>query len=141
MAYNNDRREKMFREFLHKDIEYKERNKLKYFKNIQKEVCQKASLKPSDFHFLLWAYDLKFFTIRHAGKELSLSERAIGNNIIGPLSRKRYIFKYIDKLSPSQKYEDHLFREETKYNYRVRYAMTQRSRRIIEDFYERVGIM
>ena len=120
MSFTTDRRDKMFREFLYKDSEYKERNKLKHFKRIRTEAAQKAKLKPSELDFLIWAYDLKFFTVRHAAGELNMGERSLGNNIIMFLSRKKLVYKYIDRLSPSSKYEDHLFREETKYNYRIR---------------------
>jgi hypothetical protein len=38
-------------------------------------------------------------------------------------------------MSPSQTREDHLFRDETKYNYRVRYALSQLGRLVVERFY------
>lgn len=139
MAFNKDRTEKMFREFVYKDREYQERNKLKHYKEIRKKVAQKHGIKQSELEFLIWAYDLKFFTIRHAAKELNMTERSIGNNIIMYLARKKYTYKYIDKLTPSR-YEEYLFREETKYNYRVRYAITQKARQVVEDVYAELDI-
>jgi len=139
MAFNKDRTEKMFREFVYKDREYQERNKLKHYKSIRKKVAQKHGIRETELEFIVWAYDLKFFTIRHAAKETNMSERSIGNNIIMYLARKKYIYKYIDKLTPS-KYEDYLFREETKYNYRVRYAVTQKARQVVDDLYAELGI-
>lgn len=141
MAIKGEMRDKMFREFLYKDREYIERNKLKFIKNVRAKTAEAAGLKPSQLDFLFWAYDLKFFTIRHAAKELMLTERSLGNNIIMYLTRKKYLYKYIDKLSPSNKYEDFLFRDETKFNYRVRYAMTQKGRHIIEEMYRKMGLM
>ena len=47
----------------------------------------------------------------------------------------RYIIKHFDKLTPSDTYEDHLFRDETKYNYRVRYGLTQKARLLVQRFY------
>ena len=48
---------------------------------------------------------------------------------------KGYIYKHFDKLTPSDTYEDHLFRDETKYNYRVRYAITQKARIKVQAFF------
>jgi hypothetical protein len=45
------------------------------------------------------------------------------------------IYKHFDKLTPSDSREDHLFRDETKFNYRVRYALTQRGRIIVQQIY------
>ena len=46
-----------------------------------------------------------------------------------------YIYKHFDKLTPSETYEDHLFRDETKFNYRVRYALTQKARNMVQRVY------
>ena len=56
---------------------------------------------------------------------------------------KKYLRRnYLKKLkvvkhfvTPSQTYEDHLFREETKMNYRVRYALTQKARLLVQKVY------
>jgi len=45
------------------------------------------------------------------------------------------IYKHFERLTPSQTAEDHLFRDETKYNYRVRYAITQKARLLVQAFY------
>jgi len=45
------------------------------------------------------------------------------------------MYKHFDKLTPSQNMDDHLFREETKYNYRVRYALSQKGRLLVQRFY------
>ena len=50
-------------------------------------------------------------------------------------SSRDSLYKHFDKLTPSDTYEDHLFREETKYNYRVRYAITQKARLLVQAFY------
>jgi len=59
----------------------------------------------------------------------------LADRIVYPLVKEGYIHKYFDKLTPSQTYEDHLFREETKFNYRVRYALTQKARLMVQRFY------
>ncbi len=50
-----------------------------------------------------------------------------------------YVYKYFDKLTPSGTYEDHLFRDETKFNYRVRYALTQKGKMLVGRFYSLIS--
>jgi hypothetical protein len=54
------------------------------------------------------------------------------------LVKQGLVYKHFDKLTPSTTAEDHLFREETKYNYRVRYAITQKARLLVQAFYRRL---
>jgi len=60
-----------------------------------------------------------------------LSER-----IVFPLVKEEYIYKHFDRLTPSQSREDHIFRDELKINYRVRYALTQKARLLVQRFYK-----
>jgi len=85
---------------------------------------------------MLWAYDLQFFTLDYASKGFESSRSNIGKRYVYPLMKIGYIYKHFDKLTPSDTYEDHLFRDETKYNYRVRYALTQKARLFVQRFYK-----
>ena len=84
---------------------------------------------------MLWGYDLEFFTIKHAANDMDVSTRVIAEKTLYPLMKEGYVYKHFDKMTPSQTREDHLFREETKYNYRVRYALTQKARLLVQAFY------
>ena len=57
------------------------------------------------------------------------------NRFIYTLVNKGYLYKHFDKLTPSETFEDHLFRDETKFNYRVRYALTQKARLLVQRVY------
>ena len=85
--------------------------------------------------FMLWAYDLEFWTIRYAAEEYDYSEKKLAQRIVYELVKQGYVYKHFDKLTPSDKMEDHLFREETKYNFRVRYGITQKARLLVQAFY------
>ena len=98
-------------------------------------MVESSGLRFSHIEFLLWAYDLQFFTIDYASATLDMNKTNLSNRVIYPLVKKGYIYKHFDKLTPSDTYEDHLFRDETKYNYRVRYAITQRARLLVQRFY------
>jgi len=128
-------KKRMFRDFALQDSKYIKRNYLKKLKNVKRLMVQVSNLRFSHIEFLLWAYDLQFFTIDYAAEELDMNKNNLGNRVIYPLVKKGYIYKHFDKLTPSDTYEDHLFRDETKYNYRVRYAITQKARLLIQRFY------
>ena len=85
---------------------------------------------------MLFIYDLEFFTIKWVAEEYGMFEKNMSDRIIYPLMKEGYIYKHFDKLTPSQTLEDHLFRDETKYNYRVRYALSQRGRMAVQSFYK-----
>jgi len=128
-------KKRMFRDFALQDSKYIKRNYLKKLKNVKRLMVQVSDLRFSHIEFLLWAYDLQFFTIDYASEELDMNKNNLGNRVIYPLVKKGYIYKHFDKLTPSDTYEDHLFRDETKYNYRVRYAITQKARLLIQRMY------
>ena len=85
----------MFRDFCLQDKKYILRNYLKRLKTVKRKINKEYDIPFSMMEFLLWGYDLQFFTI-----------------------------------------DDHLFRDETKMNYRVRYALTQRARLIVQRIYK-----
>lgn len=125
----------MFRDFSRQDKKYIKRNDLKRLKQMRQKVTSQWEISFSDLEFLLWGYDLQFFTIDYAAQDLEMNKTNLSNRIIYPMQRAGYLYKHFDKLTPSDTYEDHLFRDETKYNYRVRYGLTQKARLLVQKFY------
>jgi len=125
----------MFRDFSRQDKKYIKRNDLKRLKQMRQKVTSQWEISFSDLEFLLWGYDLQFFTIDYAAQDLEMNKTNLSNRVIYPMQRAGYLYKHFDKLTPSDTYEDHLFRDETKYNYRVRYALTQKARLLVQAFY------
>ena len=107
----------MFRDFLYQDTKDLKRNYLKRLKQSRREFSN-DDISFAELEFLMWAYDLQFFTIKWAADQLDLNSNNFANRYIYPLLSKGYIYKNFDRLTPSDTYEDHLFREETKYNYK-----------------------
>ena len=128
-------RERLFRDFAKQDRIYIKKNYLKNLKVIKNKYAEKLGMDFSKLEFLLWGYDLQFFTLDYASKDFQTSKSNIGKRYVWPLVKAEYIYKHFDKLTPSDTYEDHLFRDETKYNYRVRYAITQKARLLVQRFY------
>ena len=84
---------------------------------------------------MLWAYDMEFWTLDYASSEYGMSKKKLSERVVFPLVNVGYVYKHFDRLTPSDTYEDHLFRDETKYNYRVRYALTQKARLLVQRVY------
>ena len=129
-------KKRLFREFSPQDKKYILRNYLKNIKTVKRKVNKDYDISFSMVEFLLWGDDLQFFTIKYAAKGLGMNEKNTANRFIYPLMKRGYLYKHFDKLTPSQTFEDHLFREETKMNYRVRYALTQKSRLLVQRIYK-----
>ena len=125
----------MFREFSFQDPRYVNKNYLKNLRSVLNEAETSNDIYRKEIMFLLWAYDLEFFTIDYASTNYDMSKKHISERIIYPLLKEGWLYKHFDKMTPSQTREDHLFREETKYNYRVRYALTQKARLMVQRFY------
>jgi len=128
-------KKRLFRDFALQDKKYILRNYLKRLKEVKRNINKNTDLSFSQVEFLLWGYDLQFFTIDYASKDLDMNKNNTQNRFIYPMVNKGYLYKHFDKLTPSDTYEDHLFRDETKYNYRVRYALTQKARLLVQRVY------
>mgnify|MGYP003109573214 FL=1 len=131
-------KKKLFRESSRLNQRYVNRNYLKHLRRELVREKEKGILFQTEIYFLLWAYDLEFWTLQYAAEDFGYSPKKIGERIVYPLMQEGYIYKHFDKLTPSDTYEDHLFREETKFNYRVRYALTQKARMFVQAFYRRL---
>ena len=138
MPKSRVKKSKLFREFSKLDAKYVNNNHLKDFRSTRIKFCEDNNIAFRNLEFLLWAYDLEFFTISHASEEYGIQRGNLGNRYVFPLMKDGYIYKHFDRLTPNETAEDHLFRDETKYNYRVRYAISQRSRLLVQRFYRQL---
>lgn len=135
MARKKQAKKKLFRESLKLQKKFVRRNYLKNLRQKLRKTQETADVFQRELMFMCWAYDLEFWTIDYAASEYEYSKDKIGRRIIFPLANAGYVYKYFDKLTPSQTLEDHLFRDETKASYRVRYALTQKARLLVQRFY------
>lgn len=129
---------KKFREFSRLPERYVKNN---YLKNLRKALIstqEQHRVFEKELMFMLWAYDLEFWTLDYAAESYGYSKKKIGERIVYPLMAEGLVYKHFDKLTPSDSYEDHLFRDETKFNYRVRYALTQKARLLVQRFYSKM---
>jgi len=129
-------KKKLFREFSRLNQRYVKNNYLKGLRVTIRSFCRRRDIFERELMFLLWAYDMEFWTLRYAAEEFDYSEKKLAERIVYQLVKEDYIYKHFDKMTPSTTMEDHLFREETKYNYRVRYGITQKARLLVQAFYK-----
>ena len=130
------RKTRLFREFSKLPEKYVKHNYLKNLRSATNDFLESnQDLTKSYLHLLLFLYDLEFFTIDYVASEYGMNKKNLADRMIYPLTLSGYLYKHFDKLTPSQTLEDHLFRDETKYNYRVRYALSQKGRLAVQRFY------
>tara|TARA_R110001606_G_scaffold325144_3_gene471832 strand:+ start:764 stop:1243 length:480 start_codon:yes stop_codon:yes gene_type:complete len=132
-------RKKRFREFSKINKKFVKENYLKNLTYLYRDAKNNYSLTRPEVDFILFVYDLEFWTINYVATQMQRSERQMRKDFIWILKSKGFIYKHFDKLTPSQHIEDHIFREETKYNYAVRYALTQKGRLIVARLYRKMG--
>ena len=132
-------KKKMFRDFSKRSKSRVSQNHLKDLKVVKQHIQKDADVSFSDVEFMLWANDLEFFTIDYGAGELNFNKDNLANRHIYPLTKLGYLYKHFPKLSPSQTMEDHIFRDETKWGYRTRYALTQKGRNMVKKVYKMLG--
>ena len=128
-------KKKLFRDFSKLNQRYVKRNFLKNLRVKLLNFCKRHDIFEKEMMFMLWSYDLEFWTLDYASKEYQYSRKKLSERIVYPLLNEGYIYKHFDKLTPSQTLEDHIFRDETKTNYRGRYALAQKGRLLVQSFY------
>jgi hypothetical protein len=135
MPKSRVKRKRLFREVSFLEDKYVGNNYLKSLRECRTVFCESNDISFSHLEFLLWAYDKEFWTINYASSEYGFNKHNFCNRILYPMVRSGFVYKHFDKLTPSGTADDHLFREETKYNYRVRYGITQKARLLVQRFY------
>ena len=129
-------RKGMFRDFKMRREEWLNKSYLKYLRLATRDIIGNYDITQSELNFMLFIYDYEFFTIDHAAKAYFQSKLKLSQRLIYPLQTKGYLYKYYDKLTPNN-YEEAIF-DESKMRYRVRYAMTQKGRLLMQRFYRKL---
>lgn len=126
---------KKFREFSKQPDRYVKQNHLKNISLAYRLFKDEYNISRPQMEFLLFIYDLEFFTIDWICNQYEQSKKQLPNKILYPLVKREYLYKHFDKLTPSNDVLGQMFRSETKYNYRVRYALSQKGRLMVQRFY------
>lgn len=95
-----------------------------------------TGLQARQIEFLLFVHDLEFFTMEWVAKQLSVSYPQARDKLIGPLVRQEYLYRYFDRFAVPLDDEGMWFRDEHRWNFRVRYALTQKGKLFLSRFYK-----
>jgi hypothetical protein len=90
---------------------------------------QEYKLLPIQVDFLLFAYDLEFFTIEWMAQQLSKSYNQTKDWLTVRLRKRELLFDYFSMEDIDiHKDTSMWFRDENRWNYRKRYSLTQEGR-------------
>jgi hypothetical protein len=122
-----------FRDFAYRDDRGASTYKFTWHAN--KYIKAKYGMIPIQIEFMLFAYDLEFFTIEWMAKQLVKSYNQTKDWLTVKLKKKGFLYDYFSKDDIDiHKDTSMWFREENRWNYRKRYALTQEGRRIVEEW-------
>lgn len=126
---------KMFRDFAKMQEKFVGKNYLKHVRKTRRKFCKKKGLRESELEFLLWGYDLQFFTLDHAAKDNEITKRHVGEELVYKLVKKDMLYSQFKKTDAVSTTEELMYRKETAQTFRVRYALTQKARLWVQEFY------
>jgi hypothetical protein len=125
-----------FREFKYRDESTLNKSYLKYYPLVMRDMVKNYNVTESRMRFLLFAYDYQFFTIDHISESFFYNKLGMGEKIIYPLVKQDLIYKYFNRLTTTT-HQAAMF-EQSRYNYKVRYALTQKARLLVQRFYRKL---
>ena len=91
-------KKRLFREFSPQDKKYILRNYLKNIKTVKRKINKEYDISFSMMEFLLWGYDLQFFTIKYAAKGLGMNENNTANRFIYPLMKREEFLLKVQRI-------------------------------------------
>ena len=101
MPKSKVQKKKLFRESSKLNERYIKRNYLKHLRSTLISTQENNDLFQKELMFMLWAYDLEFWTLDYAAEDYNMSRKKIADRIVYPLLKIGYVYKHFDKLTPS----------------------------------------
>lgn len=126
----------MFRDFKYKDSDKIGRSYLKYQRLVMRDMVANYEATERELNFMLFIYDYEFFTMDHISESYFYNRIKLAQRLMYPLQRKDIIYKYYNRLAPAT-HLDAMFNE-SKWKYKVRYALTQKGRLMVQKYYRKL---
>jgi hypothetical protein len=126
--------DKKFRDFAY--LDNRPATPAKFYYKAIRWAREQSGLQARQIEFMFFVHDLEFFTIEWVAAQLSVSYPQARDKLIGPLMKDEYIYKYFDRFAVALDDESMWFREEHRWNFRVRYALTQKGRLFLSRLYK-----
>ncbi len=136
MPKSKNSKKKIFREFSKLNQIYVKRNYLKNLRNVMADTKEGSGVSTAFIYFMLWAYDLEFFTMKYVADEYGYQENKVGQRLVYPLQREGYIYKYFNRFDKNT-YDYQMFKERgmSRMQHRTRYCLTQKGRLFVQRVY------
>ena len=136
MPRSRNSKKKVFREFSKLNQIYVKRNYLKNLRNVMDHVRKNNGVLLSHMYFMIWAYDLEFFTMRYVAEKYGYQELKVGDRLIYPLQKEGYVYKYFNRFD-KKTYDYEMFKERgmSRMKHRTRYCLTQKGRLLVQRVY------
>lgn len=136
MPKSKNSKKKIFREFSKLNQIYVKRNYLKNLRNVMADTKESSGVSTAFIYFMLWAYDLEFFTMKYVAQEYGYQEEKVGQRLVYPLQREGYIYKYFNRFDKNT-YDYQMFKERgmSRMQHRTRYCLTQKGRLFVQRVY------
>jgi len=136
MPRSKNSKKKIFREFSKLNQIYVKRNYLKNLRNVMADTKESSGVSTAFIYFMLWAYDLEFFTMKYVAQEHGYQEEKVGQRLVYPLQREGYIYKYFNRFDKNT-YDIQMFRDRgmSRMQHRTRYCLTQKGRLFVQRVY------
>jgi hypothetical protein len=127
-------KKKLFREFAKREnFEGLSNVNMKYFYNAKKYIRKRYKITDRYFSFLLWCYDLEFFSIQHAVEEFHTFPTDVEMKFLYPMINEGLLKKFADRKELIKDYRYRMV-EGKEYFQRNKYCITNKGFRIIEEF-------
>lgn len=124
---------KIHREFLKKEDEEPLSFNMKYYYNARRYVVKRNEIKATHLEFLMWGYDLEFFTIQHAVDEFHRFALDVEIKIIYVLLKQGWLVKVFDTKTQGRDYVDRMLESDSPRFSRMRYGLSNKARRLIKE--------
>jgi len=136
MPRSKNSKKKIFREFSKLNQIYVKRNYLKNLRNVMADTKESSGVSTAFIYFMLWAYDLEFFTMKYVAQEYGYQEEKVGQRLVYPLQKQGYIYKYFNRFDKNT-YDIQMFRDRgmSRMQHRTRYCLTQKGRLFVQRVY------
>jgi hypothetical protein len=114
------------------------RNYLKYLRHVKVDISQSYGLTPSQIDYLLFVYDLEFFTLMYVRSHFAaISDNKMRIMYNKPLMNMGLIDVYISRQSVTEE-DKQLFGLDNGVGYGARYCLSQKGRLLVQKIYRKL---
>ena len=127
-----------YREFSKYKEELVGDNYAKNVRNVLLDFRDDRNMSPELTMFLLWAYEYEFFTMDYLDKRCGIAKTSWATTMRPVLYKYGLLMTMYSKQSEGVSMEKMMMRNESDPSYRNRYALTQKAKLYVQEFYRKL---